>query len=307
MKNSFLAFAALFASCFIALSGVYADEPWELSPPGGADIRQGAFARQEHLELHVPESFEGRTAIERRTTVGGEISNRVRYSHTESDVELRGTATVFDFEYSQDVLDIQIFRSEQTHPGGNSCMDCHGGQAKRTTAIIGIEKQDLDPHPYRRGGATIYLDPAESTSYRGEINHWLSPRLMAKAEYRIGRLKQGRHSLDANSATIGVAGTAWHRLTWTGDLNFSKVESYKQRKTLIGKISYRIFRGLKLSAGGGAFLDGYTQFSTEMSEMGLMTTGLEKDDPALLPTLFNRLKDDQFGYWHFGAEYEHKF
>jgi hypothetical protein len=44
-----------------------------------------------------------------------------------------------------------------------------------------------------------------------------------------------------------------------------------------------------------------------MSEMGLMTNGLAKDDPTMLPNLFTRLKDDRFGYWHFGAEYEHKF
>lgn len=307
MKNQIYTLKCLVVCFILALSGAYADESWELSPPGGADIRKDAFARQEHLQLYVPESFEGRTAIERRTTIGGEYNNLIRYAHTESDVEIRGTTTVFDYEYSRDILDVQVFRSKQMQPGVNSCMDCHGGEAKRTTAVIGIEKQNLDPHPYRRGFATIHLDPAESTSYRGEINHWLSPQLMVKAECRIGKLEQGRHNLDATSATLGLAGTALHRLSWSGDLIFSKVESYQQRKTVVGKVSYRIFKGLKLNVGGGAFLDGYTQFGTEMSEMGLMTNGLAKDDPAMLPNLFNRLKNDQFGYWHFGAEYEYKF
>lgn len=307
MKKQLSALIFLVVFTALAISSAQAEESWELSPPGGADIRQSVFVRQEHLELHVPESFEGRTAIERRTTVGAEINRLVRYSHTESDVELRGRSTVFDFEYKQDALDVQVFRSRQMQPGVNSCMDCHGGEVKRTTAVIGIEKQELDPQPYRRGMATIYLDPAESFSYRGEVNHWLTKHLMVKGEYRLGKLEQGRHSLDANSMTVGLAGTALHKLTWAADLNFSKVESYKQRKTFTGKVNYRIFRGLKLTVGGGAFLDGYTQYGTEMSEMGLMTHGMAMDDPALLPTLFTRLKNDQFGYWHFSAEYEHKF
>lgn len=284
-----------------------ADEVWELSPPGGADIRQSAFARQEHLELHVPKSFEGRTAIERRTTLGFEYNKLVRYAHTESDVELRGLATVFDFEYSQDILDVQVFRSKQMQPGVNSCMDCHGGEIRRTTAVIGIEKQDLKPKPYYRGFTKITIDPAESLSWRGEVNHWLSPNIMLKGAAKIGTLEQGRHNLDARSVTFGLGGNAIHRLTWAGDFIFSKVESYASRKTFAGKLNYRLFRGLKLMVGGTAFFDGYTQYGTEMSEMGLMTNSMAKDDPALLPTLFNKLKDDQFGCWQFGAEYEYKF
>ena len=291
----------------MSLTGAWSAEPWELTPPGGADIRQNVFIRQEHLELHVPESFDGRTAIERRTTGGFEYNRLVRFAHSESDVELRGRSTVFDFNYKKDVLDIQVFRSKQMQPGVNSCMDCHGGEIKRTTAVIGIEKTELDPKPYRRGFTTVYLDEAESFSWRAEVNHWLSPNLMLKGEVKMGKLEQGRHNLDATSMTLGLGGNTLHRLTWAGDLNFSKVESYSMRKTFTGKVNYRLFHGLKLTVGGAAFLDGYTQYGTEMSEMGLMTNGLAKDSPELLPTLFTRLKDDQFGYWHFGVEYEHKF
>ena len=299
--------ALLAAILMMIMAGARADEQRELSPPGGADIRQNAFARQENLELHVPKYFEGRTAIERRTTAGFEYHRLVRFAHTESDVELRGRSTVFDFEYSQDILDVQVFRSKAIQPGGSACMDCHGGSVKRTTAVIGLEKQELDPKPYYSGYTKISIDPAESFSWRGEVNHWLSPNLMLKGELKTGTLEQGRHNLDARSISIGLGGNAMHRLTWSGDLNFSNVESHQQRRTFIGKVNYRIFRGLKLTVGGAAFLDGYTQYGTEMSEMGLMTNGLAKDDPALLPSLFTKLKDDQFGYWHFGAEYEYKF
>jgi len=96
-------------------------------------------------------------------------------------------------------------------------------------------------------------------------------------------------------------------MTWSGELNFSKADTYSLRKTFIGNVGYRPIKGLKLSVGGGAFLDGYTQFGTGMSEMGLVSMGLQKDSPGLLPSLFNKLKDDQFGYWQFSAEYEYKF
>jgi hypothetical protein len=44
-----------------------------------------------------------------------------------------------------------------------------------------------------------------------------------------------------------------------------------------------------------------------MSEMGLMTHTMAKDDPDILPSLFTKLKDDQFGYWHYTVEYEYRF
>ncbi|HNX74986.1 MAG TPA: hypothetical protein PLM07_05510 [Candidatus Rifleibacterium sp.] len=305
--ESLLKTLCIISGLMMVLSCAHAEEPWELSPPGGADIRQSVFARQEHLELHVPASFEGRTAIERRTTVGFEYNRLLRYAHTESDVELRGRSSIFDFEYAQDIFDVQVFRSKQIQPGASSCMDCHGGAIRRTTVAVGIEKQELDPKPYYRGYTRVGIDPAESFSWRGEVNHWLTPTLLLKGELKTGTLEQGRHSLDAKSVTVGLGGNALHRMTWSGDLNFSKVESYKQRKTFTGKVNYRLFHGLKLTVGGAAFLDGYTQYGTDMSEMGLITNGLAKDDPELLPSLFTRLKDDQFGYWHFGAEYEYKF
>lgn len=284
-----------------------AAEAWDLGSPGQADIRQNVAVRYDQLQLHVPSSFEGRTAKEWRTSFSGEVKNLVRYTHSESDVELRGSATIFDFDYVNDVIDIQVFRSKNKKPGANSCMDCHGGEFSRTTAIIGYENKELTPKPYRKGIATIYLDQATAKSFHGEINHWVTPHLMVKGRLQAGTLEQGRHSLDAKAATIGIAGTAWHRLIWSGDLNFSKVESYSMRKTLIGKANYSLFKGFKLGVEGGAFLDGYTQYGTEMSEMGLMTLGLNKDSPTLLPNLFSKLKDDKFGYWRLTAEYEHKF
>ncbi len=292
---------------FLGSSELMAQEDWSRSFPGRANIGQGVSIKREHLELEVPKSFEGRTANEWRTIQGVELQNTVRFEKTESSVMLRGRATTFDFDYKEDLLDIQIFRSRQQVPGSNSCMDCHGGSFSRTTAIIGQEHQKLMPRPYKRGFIRVYLDPATSESFHTEINHWINHNIMVKGDYRWGYLKQGRHSLEAKAYTIGLAGRFRHRLTWSGDLTLSKVDSYKDRKTFIGRLNYRIWKGLKIGLAGGAFLDGYTNFGTDMSEMGLMTTGLAKDDPELMPSLFNKLKDDPFGYWHYSIEYEYRF
>lgn len=304
MKRTTCLFIVLLLSIYVQAG---ATEAWDLGSPGQAEIRQNVAISYDQLNLHVPASFEGRTAKEWKKSFVAEARRLVRYTHSESDVEVRGSNTTFDFDYVTDVIDIQVFRSHNKKPGANSCMDCHGGEFSRTTAIIGYENKDLTPKPYRRGLATIYLDSATEKSFHGEINHWITPHLMLKGKLQSGKLEQGRHSLNARTATIGLAGTAWHKLIWSGDLNFSKADSYDMRKTFIGSIKYSIFKGLKLGVEGGAFLDGYTQYGTEMSEMGLMTVGLNKDNPTLLPNLFNRLKDDQFGYWRLTAEYEHKF
>lgn len=291
----------------VSLGTANAAEMWEVGSPAQADIGQGVAIGHDRLQLHVPKSFEGRTANEWRNVFTGEAGRLVRYAHSESRVELRGSATRFDFDYTKDIVDVQVYRSKDIKPGANSCMDCHGNEFARTVAVVGYINQELTPEPYRRGLATIYLNSASSNSFRGEVNHWMSPHLMLKAEARTGTIEQGRYKLDAKSATIGLAGTAWHRMTWSGELNFSKADTFSLRKSFVGKVGYRPFKGLKLCVGGGAFLDGYTQYGTEMSEMGLVSMGLQKDSPGLLPNLFNTLKNDQFGYWQFSAEYEYRF
>jgi hypothetical protein len=284
-----------------------AAEMWEIGSPAGADIGQRVKVGHDRLQLHVPKSFEGRTANEWRNFVSVEAGRLVRYTHGESRVELRGSVTRFDFDYTRDIIDVQVYRSKDLKPGANTCMACHGNDFARTAATIGYANEELSPDPYRRGLATIYLDEASSNAFKGEINHWMNQHIMIKATASKGTLEQGRHKLDATSASIGLAGTVWHRMTWSGELNYSKAETYQTRKTFIGKIAYRPSKGLKLSVGGGAFIDGYTQFGTEMSQMGLMSMGLQKDSPGLMPSLFNKLKDDSFGYWQFTAEYEYRF
>lgn len=293
--------------CCVVVSHSLAAETWEMTLPGGAHINQKVYVNTEYLELHVPKTFEGRTAKEWRTNFGVELHHRVRYERQQAEVELRGSATVFDFEYTADVFDVQLFESKQTRPGSNSCMDCHGGDFARTRVTAGYTKKYIDPKPYRRGRATIYLTDARSDSWNSEVNHWIAPKLMVKGKLEKGKIEQGRYNLSAQAITLGLAGMPTHRLSWSGDMVFSHVETYSHRKTFVGKLNYRLLKGLKFQISGGIFLDGYTKFGTRVAEMGMMTTTMEKDDSALLPNLFNRLKDDKFGYMHYNIGYEHRF
>ena len=297
----------IYLTIFCLLANIAIANDWTWNSPQEANFSFKAFGRSEHLKLHVPKSFEGRTAEEWRDTIGIEAFNSARFSQTNSRVQLRGSVSVFDFDYKEDILDIQIFKSHKIRPGSNTCMDCHGGKFPRTTAIIGQSHQILTPKPVKRGRITFTLDSSTTEAFHTEINHWLSKNLMAKFDYKWGYIKQGRHHLTAKAYTLGLAGTYKHRLSWSGDLIYSDTKTYKARKTFVGKLFYTLVKGLKIGVSGGAFLDGYTHFGTEMAEMGVATIGLEKDDPGLLPSLFTKLKDDAFGYWHYSIEYEYKF
>ena len=112
---------------------------------------------------------------------------------------------------------------------------------------------------------------------------------------------------DAKSISLGIGGTALHRLTWSGDWIISKVDNFKARNTLIGKVAYKIIGGLKFKFEVGAFLDGYTQFGTTMSEIGMATAEPVNRYANWLPSFFKKLKNDAFGYYSACVEYEYKF
>lgn len=291
--------------CLLSFQQAMAEESWQRSNPGDAKIGNKISLKQEHVEMHVPSSLNGREVKDLKTVFTAEISKIARYTHRDSDIELKGKSTRMNMEFKKDILDFQIFKSKQSQSGVSSCMDCHGAQMPRTMITAGIEKTKAEASPYVMNGATIKLFDAESNAFRGELNHWMQDNLMLKLALKNGNIEQGKSKLDANSFTIGLGGYFSNKATWIGELNISKVETYEQRKTLIGRLDYKLAKGLKIVVGGGAFLDGYTQFDTEFAEMGMLINAVVKDANKL-PDLFNRLKNDRFGYWNIGIEYEIK-
>ena len=188
-------------------------------------------------------------------------------------------------------------------PGASACMDCHGSTISKTMATIGFGQTNIDK--YRYIGNEI--NKSESKFFKANIDHWMKRNLMLKSEVRIGKIEQGSYSLDARSFSIGIGGTAFHRLTWSGDWVLSKVDTFKAKNSLIGRITYKIIGGLKFKFEAGAFLDGYAQFGSTMTEMGMATAEPVNQYANWLPKLYEKLKKDAFGYYNACIEYEYRF
>jgi hypothetical protein len=293
----------LLAFILVFTTNSKAEELWELTQPGNANIGQSVFINQERLGLYVPKSFEGRKVNEDKTNFGFEIKNTFRFKHSDSEVNLKGMVNKMKFKYKTDIIDVQIFRSDKMKPGASACMDCHGSSIPQTLATIGYGQTKIDD--YRYVGNDV--NKSESRFFRANVDHWAKRNLMVKGELRVGKIEQGDYSLDAKSLSLGIGGTAFHRLTWSGDWILSKVEGFKARNSLIGKVTYKIIGGLKFKFEAGAFLDGYTQFGTTLSEMGMATAEPVKRYANWLPSFFQKLKNDAFGYYNACVEYEYRF
>ena len=285
------------------VSAAKADGVLELTQPERANIGQSFFISHDWMGVYVPKSFEGRKANEDRFKYGFEYDHKFRYIHSDSEVRLKGTATTMNFDYKEDVIDVQIFRSKDFKPGTSSCMDCHGSQTPRTMTTLGYGQMTTDP--YRYSGHLI--EKAKSRYFKLTTDHWMKPNLILRSELLLGKLEQGSLSDGTKSFSVGLGGIACHKLTWSGDLLISKVDSFKARKSLIGNLAYTITSGLKFKLEAGALLDGYTQFGTSMSAMGMATAEPVKKYANWLPNFFKRLKDDAFGYYNVCLEYEYKF
>ncbi len=301
MKNNIV--WVLFVFLMITIASSNAEELWELTQPGSANIGQSFFVNREHLGLYIPKSFEGRKATEDRTNYGLELKRIFKYTHSDSEVKLSGMANKMNFDYKSDVIDVQIFRSKNMKPGASACMDCHGSSIPKTMATIGFGQTKIDRFSY----AGNNINKSESKYVKAAVNHWVQRNLMLKSEMRVGKIEQGLYSLDAKSFSIGIGGTAFHRLTWSGDWILSKVDQFKARNTLVGKVTYKIIGGLKFKFEAGAFLDGYAQFGSNMTEMGMATVEPVKQYANWLPRFFEKLKNDAFGYYNACVEYEYRF
>ena len=143
----------LLAFILVFSTNSYAEELWELTQPGNANIGQNVFVNQERLGLYIPKSFEGRRVNEDRTNFGLEIKNTFRFKHSDSEVNLKGMVNKMNFEYKTDIIDVQIFRSKNMKPGASACMDCHGSSIPRTLATIGYGQTKIDAYRMTHRGS----------------------------------------------------------------------------------------------------------------------------------------------------------
>ncbi|MBF0408518.1 MAG: hypothetical protein HQM10_14300 [Candidatus Riflebacteria bacterium] len=298
----------LYFLCIFLLSNfveIYAMDVLENSPEF-VEFGQKFYRGEETLQLYVPKSFEGRSAKENRKIYGVELFNGFRFERIDSDFNLKGRSSVFDFESKKDSFDYQIFNSKAVRPSDRSCMECHCGKS-RTTAFMGYETQALEAKPLQRGGIQVSLADVLQKSWHVRLGYWLSERYHSAVDFRTGSLVGGRICLKADTSTLLISGFQGHRFFWDSRFSVSKTESYPAKKFFGANISYKFGRRLKLLLGGGIFFDGVNYFGTEMSELGSMVFALEKSDPDMLPALYQRLRSEKFGYYKSSIIYEYPF
>lgn len=260
------------------------------------NVTQKIFRSQDNIKLKVPKSFEGRTAKQNRQILGIELKNVIRYEYSISDYELRGRATIFDFESTSNKFTIQAFKSKQLKPGYNQCMSCHDSKIPKTSLLISHLSQSIDPQPIIRNNMRITIDEADIKAHSAILNHWISENTFVSTSCKFGKIEQANLKLDANSLELQAVYFPHRKFFISNTAIFTKVKNLTSRKTFECLATYMASKRLRLSLGGGIFFDGYTQFGTEMSEMGAIITKLARDDPQLLPNLYHRLKNEKFGY-----------
>ncbi|MBF0543814.1 MAG: hypothetical protein HQM08_05240 [Candidatus Riflebacteria bacterium] len=271
------------------------------------DFRQKAFRGEETLKLYVPKSFEGRSGKESRKTIGAELFDGFRIERIESNINLKGLSSVFGFGYVKDRYDYQIFRSKAQRPGDQSCRECHACNRPRTTIFFGNESELMEAEPLVRGSARIRLGDVSQKSWHGKTSYWITSKYMTVLDFSSGSLIGSGLSLKTSASTIELSGTEGHSFAWKTMFSISKVESYPEKKYFQANLVFKLSRRMKFQFGGGIFLDGISYFGTDMSELGGMIFGLEKSDPNLLPSLYEKLRKEKFGFYKSSIVYEYPF
>lgn len=268
---------------------------------------QKFFRGEEQLRLHVPKSFEGRSGTEYRQFYGAELFEFVRFERVLGRDQLRGKVSVFDFDYTKDKLDFQLYRSERSRPGKNACMACHAGDYPRLTVKAGLETLTIEPKPATNGSVRFQVADVLQKSHHIGASYWLGHRLVVRADYSKGSIQQGGYDIPAKALKVGAGTMFGNRLAIDGDIILSKTSGFAAKSAVISNAHYRLTKGLRLTVGAGAFLQGSMHYGAPLSEMGATAIGLEKEDSSLLPSLFRKLKSEAYGYVITGFSYDYTF
>jgi len=311
MKRFFSGLLLLVASILCIAFPVAAGssgEPGESeSTYDGPVIRIKRF--HEYSELVVPSSFEGRRG---KYTLEGDavmLFDRIEFRRDKIKSRLKGIVNKFDFDTDIDRLQGMLWRSRATIPGSNSCMDCHesGDAQARTQFWIGKESRFIDPYPSRNGNATVEISDGDVTKSFGELRYWPSHRQRIHAGASEGRMR--------SFLTVQHAKSAWLGWSWFNhkDLNIgtewrsSKPELYKARHEFTGSLAYKAGKRLLVGVKGGILMNGVGHYDLGYSDMGAVTVSTDLYSPETLPSIFQRLRNERFGYYSIEARYEYAF
>jgi hypothetical protein len=260
-------------------------------------------------QLAVPKSFEGRNGSEYIQGFSVEALNRIEYSVKDISAKFQGTASRFAYDTRVTLLKGLAWESRKMFPRRNACMDCHanGFDQARTQLWIGEEHRTHDPKLFRQGSNAIQFADADSDKGFMELRHSITPHQSLVGGVGLGHIRSFRYRRRASSKWVGWSWADRKIFNLYSELKQSKVDGFDAKREFIGRLGIKMSRRFTFDIQGGILLDGFGQYDVGYSDMGTILTatmiGSEKD----LPSIYQRLKNDAFGYYSFQARYEYAF
>ncbi len=299
----------LIAACslFSATANASGPDAREGDQYDGPVIRIKRF--HEYSKMIVPDSFQGRRG--KSTLEGNAISlfDRIEFRRDEIKTRLKGIVNRFDFDTEVDTLQGMLWRSRAELPGRNSCMDCHaqGDASARTQLWIGKETRYIDPYPSIRGNAAIEFADADTDKSFWELRHWVSHHQRVSAGASNGRMRSFQTVQKAKSAWLGWSWINHKDVNIYTEWRSSKPELYQLRHEFTGAIGYKAGKRLQVGLKGGVLLNGVGHYDLGFSDLGAVSVSTDLYSPETLPSIYNTLKNEKFGYYSIEARYEYAF
>ncbi len=299
-----LVFSVL-SSFSIALA--MSDENEKSEENDGPVIRIRRF--HEYSKLIVPNSFQGRRG--KYTLEGNSLMlfDRIEFRRDSIESRLKGTVNKFDFNTDVDRLQGMLWKSRATIPGRNTCMDCHASDATsaRTQVWIGEESRFIDPLPSVQGNSVTVIPDADVTKSFFELRYWASYRQRVHAGASEGHMRSFLTKQKAKSAWLGWSWFNHKDLTVNTEWRSSKPELYPIRHEFTGSLAYKAGKRLQVGVKGGVLMNGVGHYDLGYSDMGAVTVSTDLNTPETLPSIFQRLRNERFGYYSIEARYEYAF
>ncbi|HOY68826.1 MAG TPA: hypothetical protein PLP29_18250 [Candidatus Ozemobacteraceae bacterium] len=299
---------ALLACGLLTATAVASSEPEDVQGEyDGPVIRIKRF--HEYSKLIVPSSFQGRKGKYNLEGTSLSLFDRIEFRRDQVKTRLKGTVNRFDYDTDVDRLQGMIWRSRADIPGRNSCMDCHetGDSAARTQLWIGRETRFIDPYPSLRDGAMLEIADADVSKTFWELRYWASHRQRIHGGLSQGRMRSFQTMQDAKSAWLGWSWYNHKNLIVNTEWRSSKPELYSMRHEFTGALSYKAGKRLQVGLKGGVLMNGVGAYDLGYSDMGAVTVSTDLYSPETLPSIFQKLRNEQFGYYSIEARYEYAF
>lgn len=267
--------------------------------------------RRESGQLHlvVPESFQGRTGKETEKGFSVQIFRRVEYSRADGQLEMKGRVNRFDMHTSRQSVKGMVWNSSRGSPGKEECLKCHGFDPSfsRTQIWIGEENRALDPEIIRSGPGTFAIPSGHVLKSFLEICRQSLPGQKFKIGISQGKISSGNLSLQAKSGWLTWDWQNSQNFSFLSEFRFSKAKGLDLKREITGTFEWKPKKHFSVSLLGGILLEGFGHYDVGFSNVGSILAATQIKTPEDLPSLFQKLKDKNFGYYLIKTSYEYVF